>query len=61
MIGEWYESSNAISRDGDAMTPMRLDTLRFDVLVPILDKPLNERNVRAKFLVVLRVDTAIDC
>jgi hypothetical protein len=61
MIGGWYESGNAISRDGDAMTPLRLDTSRFDILVPILDKPLSERNVRAKFLVVLRVDTAIDC
>lgn len=49
MIGELYESGNVISRDGDAMTTLRLDTL-------ILDKPLSERNVRAKFLVILRVD-----
>lgn len=52
MIGELYESGNAISRDSDAMTTMRLDT-------PILDKPLSERNVRAKFLVILRVDIII--
>jgi hypothetical protein len=61
MIGERYESGNAISRDGSAMTTLRLDTSRFDVLVPILDKPLSERNVRARFLVLLRVDTVIGC
>jgi hypothetical protein len=61
MIGEQYESGNVISRDGDAITMWRLDTSRFGVVVPIMDKPLSERNVRAKFLVILRVDIIIGC